>query len=171
MTDEDKLVVLKVCQSLPEAEIIKSYLAEHGVETFLHDKHLNTMYAGALGGVTGGYRIRIRETELKQAQLILSKQNPALEDEFLQGDACPHCKSTKTCLVQNGRLSLIRFIFGFLYLLPTGKSRGEKWKCEDCQNEWWSNDSALANWKTIVFTCLVIVSLYLLASAYLGPFR
>ena len=76
----DSLVVLQIFSTLPEAEIVKAYLAEQGIEAFLADKHLNTMYAGAVGGITGGYRLRVRKEDEALAQkLLLQAQDQASE--------------------------------------------------------------------------------------------
>ena len=112
------------------------------------------MYAGALGTVTGGYRLRVNSADLKKAQQILTQQNPALEDEFLQGIACPKCKANSTELVLDSVFSLPRFLFGFLLLLPTGKRRTEKWKCHDCHRTWGEESDAKLNWRSFLALAL-----------------
>lgn len=165
MSEEDNLVVLKTFQSLPEAEIVKSFLEEKGIAIYLHDKHLNTMYGGALGTVTGGYRLRVKESELKTAQDFLTQQNPGLTDEFLQGDACPSCGSTTTELHVDEVFSLVRFLFGWVMMFPTGRQKKDAWECMDCGHKWMAPAGEGANWRSfVVFLLLVMMAVAIITS-------
>ncbi len=148
----EKIVILKAYSSLPEAEIVKSLLEQNGISAHLADKHFNTAYGGALGSITGGYRIRVSESDLERAQGIINEVHP---QEFqVEGPPCPQCQSTKTELHYKSSIWILDTLLILLLLLPSSQHIMEDWSCESCKNKWRINNAPSVK-RVFVYCCVL----------------
>ncbi|MEI6079309.1 MAG: hypothetical protein WCQ53_01550 [bacterium] len=67
---KDTFTVIQVCRDLSEAEVIKSKLMSHGIDSWLDSKHMVTMnwfYSNMIGGI----KVRVNSKDEKKALEIL----------------------------------------------------------------------------------------------------
>ena len=71
------MVTLRICSTLPEAQVIQSQLGGSGIKSFLPDEFTiqnNWMWANAIGGI----RLQVAEEDAARAEEILrSTPEPA----------------------------------------------------------------------------------------------
>jgi len=66
------MVTLRNCSDLAEAELIKSFLAGSGVDSFLPDEN-SALWSNALGGI----RVQVAEEDAGRAEEVLRAFKPA----------------------------------------------------------------------------------------------
>jgi len=71
---EDKLVTVAI-HTFEKAQILKSLLESEGIETYIHNVNLIQPV------VSAGVRVRIKESDLPKALLIIEQMNLSLEDK------------------------------------------------------------------------------------------
>jgi len=74
------IVTLKEVFDVPHAQLIQSYLDAHGIDSYLPDLQINTIYAGAFGGAFG-VRIQVRSGDLEEALGLVNELELAHRDE------------------------------------------------------------------------------------------
>jgi hypothetical protein len=65
------MVTLRNCSSLAEAELIKSFLAGSGVDSFLPDEN-SVLWSNAIGGI----RVQVADEDASRAEEILRAFKP-----------------------------------------------------------------------------------------------
>lgn len=66
------LVTVITFNNIVEAQMAKNVLELEGIQCFLENENMNTLYGNALGGVT----LKVAGTDLQKAKDILKKKNP-----------------------------------------------------------------------------------------------
>ncbi|MDF1535147.1 MAG: DUF2007 domain-containing protein [bacterium] len=65
------MITLSIHATVFEAEMVRSVLADAGIEAFILNPHAHELYPGVLGGV----ELQVMEHELEEAKKFLEKFN------------------------------------------------------------------------------------------------
>ena len=118
MTQKEELVTLSSFESGFQANLFKAKLADEGIESYVFDENvitLNPFYNLALGGI----RVKVKNTDLQRAQVILNSVNNQPQTNF-EGEIikCPNCNSSK---IKSNLLAIrsVRSFFAFIFSIIT----------------------------------------------------
>jgi len=132
-----KLITIAQYRDLPLAGLDKSILEVHGLVCFLDNEFtvgVNWLYSTALGGV----KLKVLETDVAQAKLILqemhSSSNDASDNQeaILLESVCPKCGEadieTKNYTRKFAAISLLLSLPLFFFL--------KRYRCKSCGHRW-----------------------------------
>ena len=140
--EREKLVTVATFSDVLEAKIVQSMLESEGVSCFMHDENIigiNWMLSAAVGGV----KLKVRESDLNEASLLLSENAKMVivpefgSDERAQSSSdavrCPECGSDN---VVREQLSKRAFFLSWIFLgfpLPFFRN---SYRCLSCNRTW-----------------------------------
>jgi len=95
---DDKIVVYQTFTDTIEANIVKGLLDSYGVECFLSDENMSTLYSQYSPAI-GGVKLNVFEKDIEQINKLLESENIDPENASMNpneeiGTICPKCKST-----------------------------------------------------------------------------
>jgi hypothetical protein len=132
----DAIITLWRYRDLPEALVARAKLEADGIECFLADENiirLNWFWSNAFGRL----KLQRLQENAEAAMEVLGQEIPPsfsadeIGEEYIQ-PRCPNCASLDIGFQEYSKLTLA--IFWVLALpIPIFKNR---WKCEDCGQEW-----------------------------------
>ena len=70
--NEEKIKLVWIAQGYLDAQIKKSYLSSHGIEPFLYEESLGTLY-GFTNTPLGEVEIFVKSMDFEKAQVLLNK--------------------------------------------------------------------------------------------------
>jgi hypothetical protein len=96
--DADKIVVYQSYFDPINANIVKGLLGSYGIECFLTDENMSTLYSQYSPAI-GGVKLNVFEKDIDRINSLLSAENLEPEAGFSgekdeKGMICPECKST-----------------------------------------------------------------------------
>lgn len=116
----DEIIVFKSFYNPIEANIVKSKLADNGIQCFLSDENtitINPLYNQALGGV----RLHVFERDIELIKSILKTDDVEVSTEQIEPGTktCPNCGSADIAYVQatKNRFGILTVIISFLLLI------------------------------------------------------
>jgi hypothetical protein len=139
----DRFVTLARCSTAVTADLVRSLLAQAGIESVLQDQYLSQMFA-FLTGPIGGVRVQVRRRDVPAALEVLRHPPQPLaaevEPEPAEGAAaaapallCPECGST---LVSFEPAEPEGFLIHWLErIIPLPFLHGH-WECGACGKRW-----------------------------------
>jgi len=131
---EDKLVTVLTATNSGDAYNAKALLESNGIETFLRDENMGSMFDSA--AAFGHIKIDVRQTSLEEARDILIEKNYIKiqsPDENLDVDPCPKCSSRKIKTAKSSFIfSLVSLLLFFIPKILQKKS----YQCKDCGHSW-----------------------------------
>jgi Putative prokaryotic signal transducing protein len=119
------MVTIRTCYSLPEAQVIQSYLEGSGIEAFLPDEMTVQNYwlwTNAIGGV----RVQVLEEDAERAAEVLDETSVGNQKEAAK--SCPHCGAT---LKESHGFGLYLKMLLVLMLSIPVRSK-PTWRCAKC---------------------------------------
>ena len=127
-----KRIRLLSANTVTEAHLIKGRLNNEGIECFLTNQHIATLFPHYNHIEGGGVQIMVHENDVEVARKIVQdKLEPSMEKII-----CPHCGSSKVALGM-GKLKwfkLLNMFIAALMLTPIGNLK-PKYFCGDCKQE------------------------------------
>ena len=82
------MVTIRICSTLPEAQVIQSELEGSGIKGFLPDEltvQNDWLWTNAIGGI----RVQVLEENAERAAEVLDETHSKTEQEVAK--TCPHC--------------------------------------------------------------------------------
>jgi DNA-directed RNA polymerase subunit RPC12/RpoP len=140
--EREKLVTVATFSDVLEAKIVQSMLESEGISCFVQDENIigiNWMLSAAVGGV----KLKVRESDLNEASLLLSENAKMImvpefaSDERAQSsnDAvrCPECGSDN---VVREQLSKRAFFLSWIFLGFPIPFFSNSYRCLSCNRTW-----------------------------------
>jgi predicted RNA-binding Zn-ribbon protein involved in translation (DUF1610 family) len=133
----NNLVTIALFSDPIEANLQRSLLEAKGITCFLADENLISiipLYSLAVGSI----KLKVPESEVKEAMEVLKKDSPVFADNFQLKDKpagkfhCPNCCSENIYKKYLSGRNLPWFLFFGLPRLLANK----KYHCFDCGYEW-----------------------------------
>jgi hypothetical protein len=123
------LVTVKVYDSLPEAEVARAMLEQHGFFAFLPDKNVVSA-AWYLTQAVGGIRLQVPEGELDSVRPLLGGSDDALVKGGV--DSCPECGSGDVFRSVSLVAGIAALVLSGMPLLMRRRGR----YCWQCRHKW-----------------------------------
>lgn len=130
-------VLLKRFEKVIDAEMARSFLQTHGIESFLRDEHtisIQPFYSNALGGV----KLYVGEEDYEWAKDLMEQVEQevlALPENYLEELACPHCHGHQVELSPPHRKGFALLIM-YLISIPLPFLVTDSYVCHDCHHTW-----------------------------------
>lgn len=159
---ESRQVFLEQYTLAVQAELARSFLSNHGVESFIRNEHIvsiNQLYSNAVGGV----RLYVLESDFEKAKNLLSEVelgHHQLKEDYIEGEACPQCGVSQTERMEafdKGWAYLLLYFTGIPFLFLNH----ERYRCLSCKHQW-KVKQATAWYYYLVPIILVIAVIYFL---------
>ncbi|VAW39004.1 hypothetical protein MNBD_DELTA02-212 [hydrothermal vent metagenome] len=131
---QDELKTVASFSTAVEAHLLAATLEAAGIEAVICDEHtvtMNWLYSNLIGGV----RVKVRETDLEDAQRILKTESTppsSAEDIPSTLPMCPACGSDDIEFSTDKRGAFVSWLLlGFPIIAPK-----KELKCKKCGHSW-----------------------------------
>ncbi len=124
------VIRLTTCNDIIEANLKKGMLENNGIRCFLTNENFSNLMPHYNGIMGSGVQIMINDTDLEEAQQLISMQAKANDI------VCPHCGSlnVKFGLGKSKVKKLFTIILSLLTWIPFGNIKNTYY-CQNCKTE------------------------------------
>ncbi len=140
----DRLVTIARCGTPAMADLVRSVLADGGIEVVLQDQYLSQVF-GFVTPTIGGVKVQVRARDAAAAierlrsPVLLAPDVPAegTETEAPPAPACPECGSTRASFQPLGPFGFVIDLLEKVVPLPFLHGH---WVCAECGKRWLDPD-------------------------------
>jgi hypothetical protein len=136
------LVTIRRYRDLSEAIVARTIIESAGIFCFLQGENFVRL-EWQISNFIGGIRLQVDQSDLEEAETILSMPIPesiSIPDQpDFEQPRCPRCSSTNITWERQGRKAALLSLYLFSLPLPRGS---ESWMCNACQLRWIEEDEA-----------------------------
>jgi ribosomal protein L37E len=133
-----KLLTIKTFTNSVDAHILKTILETEGIESFVFDENMSSMYPMTMNNMFGGVKLQIAETDLDLALEIIKDYDAAkLTDSNGDEIMCRRCGSTDIIYdyrSYKGFFAKLRVLVSLALFIPASSSKTVG-KCKKCGAE------------------------------------
>jgi len=138
-----KLVTIKTFTNSVDAHILKTILETEGIESFIFDENMASMYPMTVNNIFGGVKLQIAEADLELAlEIIKECDSSKLTDSNGDSIMCRKCGSTDIIIdymSYKGFFAKLRVLVSFALFMPSATSK-TVCKCKKCGAEFSCGD-------------------------------
>lgn len=109
------MTIIATYSTLDEAYLARMKLEGSGVEAFLSDEAVVTMY-WLYSHAVGGVKLKVRDEDIERAKEILEIE--PMEEGIVK---CPHCGSERVAYRKMSWMSFLSWFAGLLLPIPSSK--------------------------------------------------
>ena len=136
----DRLVTIARCGTPAMADLVRSVLADGGIEVVLQDQYLSQVF-GFVTPTIGGVKVQVRARDAQaaverlRAPVLLAPDVPAEEagEDAPPAPACPECGSTHASFRPVGPFGFVIDLVERVVPLPFLHGH---WVCAECGKRW-----------------------------------
>lgn len=128
-----KMIILKTCESVVEAYFLKHQLENEGIPCFISNENFASMMPNYFRILGNGVHVHVADEDLEKARAILSKTTPE------NAMTCPNCGSHKIRFGL-GKRQTGKWLWAILsasMLIPFN-NLNNRYLCLDCKHEFQS---------------------------------
>ncbi len=138
-----KLVTVKTFTNSVDAHILKTILETEGIESYIFDENMSSMYPMTINNMFGGVKLKIKESDIDRALIVIKDYDSAkLTDSNGDSIICRKCGSTDIItnnLSYKGFFAKLKVLIRLALFIP-GSGSKTVCKCKKCGAEFSCGD-------------------------------
>ncbi|MCK5741516.1 MAG: DUF2007 domain-containing protein [Chlorobi bacterium] len=138
-----KLVTIKTFTNSVDAHILKTILETEGIESYIFDENMSSMYPMTINNMFGGIKLQIAEADIAEALEIIKDYDGAkLTDSNGDSIMCRECGSTDIIYdyrSYKGFFAKLKVLVSLALFIPASGSK-TVCKCKKCGAEFSCGD-------------------------------